>query len=117
MRKHPMSLFAAAAGLALVGASLSACTTGTGGSNDHPLTQEQIDQFEQMYTFHETTFECETDDLGLVKTVIHAVPAYGPGSDANPKRLNSENISIPLVGTTADELYADSEQQLCIDPF
>ena len=88
-----------------------------GNDTSAGYTDAEIAEIKDLLTYHETTFECEVNEYGLIETVIYAAPAYGPSSDSNPKRATSDAPGIPLVGNTVDEIVADGEKQRCIDPF
>jgi|GEM_PF-5651760 len=124
MRKFTPVVIAAT--VALVGASLAGCAPinlfGNTAPNPHHYTNAQIKEYTQEATFHETSFSCQTDHLGLTDTVIHAAPIYGPGSPAvttDAKRTLTDGISNQLILTSSmvAGYSVDQGNAWCIDPY
>ena len=115
-----------AAGLALVGAAsigLTGCTAPPkDGAVAHHFTPAETSEYINEATFHETSFSCTIDKLGLTDTVIHAAPIYGPGSPAktaDAKRTLTDGISNALIlqATTVPGYSVDVGNNLCHDPY
>lgn len=119
MRTRIKLAVAAAATLALVGA-LVGCTSQP-QQEESPfdgLSQEQLAELAEQYTFHEFNFECPTDDYGLIKTVAYAHSKYGPSASGDgPKRVDSDSVSLPLAGGTPEEQWEVFKTNLCTDTF
>lgn len=117
MRNRTKIAVAAAATVALVGA-LIGCTAQNQENPFDGLSQEELAEIAEQYTFHEFVFECPTDDYGLVKTVAYAHSNYGPSSSGDsPKRVNPDSVSLPLPDGTPSERWEAFKANLCTDTF